>query len=40
MTPENEQAIRAAVTEAMSNLTAEDIRELTMEPYRSITAPA
>ena len=31
-----ETAIRAAVTEAMAVLTPEEIRELVVEPYRSI----
>lgn len=31
-----EQAIRAAVTDAMSRLTPEEIHELVMEPYRAL----
>ena len=31
-----EQAIRAAVTDAMSRLTREEIHELVMEPYQAL----
>lgn len=33
MTTENAQAIRDAVTAAMSSLTVDELRELVMEPY-------
>ena len=36
LTAENEQAIREAVTEAMSALTPEQLEELIFEPYRSL----
>lgn len=35
MSEAQEQAIRAAVTDAMSHLTPEEIHELVMEPYQA-----
>ena len=31
-----EQMVRAAVTDAMSHLTREELHELVMEPYRAL----
>ncbi len=40
MNAEQDKAIRAAVTEAMSTLTLAEIRELVREPYREFAPVA